>query len=153
VCLPCGLGFLRVGPRSAMDDTVLGSFEPLGTGMTGGEVRALAVDDSHGLVYAGGGLHTAGGSAASKVAVWDVGLGAWIALQADDSQGMNGIVRALALDDSVVYLGGDFTAAGLGVHTVAADGTFTWSRTTRKKIHVYFRHDTVRSNTVTIRAR
>jgi hypothetical protein len=42
---------------------------------------------------------------------------------------------------------------GVGVQTVDAAGTFTWSRKTGKKISVYFTHGDVRSNTVTIGAR
>lgn len=41
--------------------------------------------------------------------------------------------------------------AGSGVRTVAADGTFSWQRQTRKKIYVYFRAGEVRSNRVIIR--
>jgi hypothetical protein len=44
-------------------------------------------------------------------------------------------------------------SAGFGVRTVAADGTFEWSRRTGKKVYVYFIHGPVRSNTVTIAAR
>jgi hypothetical protein len=43
--------------------------------------------------------------------------------------------------------------AGTGVRTVAADGTFEWSRATGKKVHVYFTHGSVKSNTVVIPAR
>ena len=43
--------------------------------------------------------------------------------------------------------------AGIGVQTVAADGTFTWQRKTGKKISVYFVHGGVSSNTIAIAAR
>ena len=43
--------------------------------------------------------------------------------------------------------------AGTGVRTVAADGTFAWSRATGKKVHVYFTHGSIKSNTVVIPAR
>jgi hypothetical protein len=42
---------------------------------------------------------------------------------------------------------------GTGVRTVAADGTFAWSRATSKKVHVYFTHGSIKSNTVVIAAR
>jgi len=42
---------------------------------------------------------------------------------------------------------------GIGVQTVAADGTFAWSRATSKKVTVYFTRGSVKSNTVTIPAR
>jgi hypothetical protein len=47
---------------------------------------------------------------------------------------------------------GSFTA-GTGVRTVAADGTFAWSRATGKKVYVYFTHVSIKSNTVVIAAR
>jgi hypothetical protein len=40
-----------------------------------------------------------------------------------------------------------------GVRTVAADGTFAWSRVTGKKVHVYFTHGSIKSNTVVIASR
>jgi len=43
--------------------------------------------------------------------------------------------------------------AGVGVQTVAADGTFTWQRKTGKKTYVYFMHGGVSSNTIAIAAR
>jgi hypothetical protein len=43
--------------------------------------------------------------------------------------------------------------AGVGVQAVAADGTFAWSRATSKKVHVYFTHGSIKSNTVVIPAR
>ena len=42
---------------------------------------------------------------------------------------------------------------GTGVRTVAADGAFEWSRATSKKVHVYFTHGSIKSNTVVIPAR
>ncbi len=42
---------------------------------------------------------------------------------------------------------------GAAVIPVAADGTFTWSRKSGKKIYVYIAHGTVKSNTVTVSAR
>jgi len=42
--------------------------------------------------------------------------------------------------------------AGTGVRTVAAEGAFEWSRATSKKVHVYFTHGSIKSNTVVIPA-
>ena len=42
---------------------------------------------------------------------------------------------------------------GTGAQTVAADGSFAWSRKTGKKAYVYFAHGSTRSNTVVIPAR
>jgi hypothetical protein len=88
------------------------TWHPLGTGILG-TVRALATDDTHGLLYAGGDFTTAGSVTANRVAVWDMGIDTWIPLQyATGQKGVGGPVRALKVDDSVVYLGGDFTNAG-----------------------------------------
>jgi hypothetical protein len=42
---------------------------------------------------------------------------------------------------------------GAAVIPVAADGSFTWSRRSGKKIYVYIAHESARSNTATIPAR
>ena len=36
---------------------------------------------------------------------------------------------------------------------VTADGSFTWSRKSNKKLHIYFAHEALRSNTTTVRRR
>ena len=112
-------GTTNVAAWSSADDT----WHALGGGVDG-DVRALAVDDVRGLVYAGGFFTHAGTTDDSRVAVWDVGLGEWIALQAAGGEGVSDGVRALALDDSVLYLGGYFVMAG-GV-TVNSIARWTW---------------------------
>ena len=52
----------------------------------------------------------------------------------------------------VRFPGGE-VSAGTGVQTVAADGSFAWSRKTGKKTFVYFAYGSTRSNTVVIPAR
>jgi len=112
-------GTIRIAAWSNADDT----WHALGSEVDD-EVMALAVDDARGLVYAGGYFTHAGTTDDSRVAVWDVGLGEWIALQAAGGEGVSGGVRALALDDSVLYLGGYFAkAGGLTVNGIAR---WTW---------------------------
>jgi hypothetical protein len=53
----------------------------------------------------------------------------------------------------VRFAGQSSYTEGTGVRTVAADGTFAWSRATGKKVHVYFTHGSIKSNTVVIPAR
>jgi len=53
----------------------------------------------------------------------------------------------------VRFAGQSSSTEGVGVRTVAADGAFEWSRATSKKVHVYFTHGSVKSNTVVIPAR
>ena len=108
----------KIAAWSNADDT----WHELGSGMTG-EFYAIAVDAARGLVYAGGDVVLVGGTVASNVAVWDAGLGEWFALQAVGGQGTNGQLEALALDDSVLYLGGFFPAAG----GVIVNGIARWT--------------------------
>lgn len=42
---------------------------------------------------------------------------------------------------------------GVGVRTVATDGSFTWQRKTNRKVYVYFTHGAIRSNRVIVSAR
>ena len=53
----------------------------------------------------------------------------------------------------VKYPGQTAYTQGIAVIPVAPDGTFTWSRKSGKKAHVYIAHNTTKSNTVTIPAR
>ena len=88
-------------------------------------VRALASDDTRGLLYVGGTFDdTAGGSGNGLcddtniavgplrcVTVWDKGINEFIPFKwgsGDDSNGLTGEVKALVVDDSVVYVGGQF---------------------------------------------
>lgn len=78
-------------------------------------VYALAVDDTRSLIYVGGVFEYAD-DLANSIAVWDAGVEQWVSFtwgSGDDSVGVfDGLstreVRAIALDDSVVYVGGDF---------------------------------------------
>lgn len=91
------------------------SWAPLGAGLSGGAVRALAsYRDSRGrsLLAVGGEFDTAGGVSAKAIASWD-GM-SWSAL----ASGFNGTVYAITeFDDGLgggpmLYAGGAFTAAG-----------------------------------------
>jgi YVTN family beta-propeller protein len=53
----------------------------------------------------------------------------------------------------IKYPGQTAYTQGIAVIPVAADGTFTWSRMTGKKVYVYVAHGTTRSNIVHIPAR
>ena len=99
-------------------------------------VDAIVTDDTRGLVYVGGWFDKAvGGTAGSLryVTAWDAGIRAWIPLTV--AGGANGVsvasvgglpnVVALALDDSVLYLGGNFTTAG-GVAGFGNIARWTW---------------------------
>jgi hypothetical protein len=96
------------------------TWSPLGAGVTSTfsfwSVKSLASDDSRGLLYAGGYFNRAGNNESNSIAVWDAGISSWIPLTwlADGSNGVGAgdEVQSLALDDSTVYLGGNFTDAG-----------------------------------------
>lgn len=113
---------LRIAAWSAVGQ----SWSALGLGLDS-QGYALAVDDTRGLVYAGGQFTAEAGSAANSlraVGVWDIGVQEWIPLSYTGGNGVNSIVRSLALDDSIVYVGGDFTNAG---DVAAADKIATWT--------------------------
>lgn len=104
------------------------TWSPLNQG-TDSDVDALAVDEEHGLIYAGGSFRAVGSIYAYGIAVWDTDIGAWLPLQAAGGAGVrpgpySSHVYAIALDDSVVYLGGSFTSAGgIGASRMAK---WTW---------------------------
>jgi len=90
-------------------------------------VRTLAVDDTRGLVYAGGpftATNTGAANSMKRVGVWDVAISEWIPLTYSGDNGVSAPVYSLAVDDSVLYVGGSFTDAG-GV--AAADRIARWS--------------------------
>lgn len=102
------------------------SWEALGTGVATGPVRALLYSSDN--LFVAGDFVTAGGSTANRVAVWDTDATAW-----DDgflgtgNSGFDDTVRALALDSSYLYAGGDFANNGDG--TTAYARIAKWSLT------------------------
>ena len=83
------------------------SWGPLGSGLNGGGVSALAVSGSD--LYAGGSFTHAGGIAANSVAKWDGS--SWSPLGSGIS-GSIPLVHALAVSGSDLYAGGDFLTTG-----------------------------------------
>ena len=123
-------GTSNIAAWSNADDT----WHSLGGGLTGyasqDGVFSLAVDDTRGLIYAGGEFVTSPDDSISRFGAWDTGINAWIPLRfANLTPFDNGIwdyftVSALAVDDSVVYVGGNFVNAG---RVAAADGIAKWT--------------------------
>ena len=75
-----------------------------------------------------------------------------------DGQRITVTGTAMHLDSQAVrpwirFPGETTFSQGSAVIPIAADGSFTWSRKSGKKIYVYVAHDTTKSNTVTIPAR
>ena len=75
-----------------------------------------------------------------------------------DGQRITVTGTAMHLDSQTVrpwirFPGETSFSQGAAVIPVAADGTFTWSRRSGKKIYVYIAHGTVKSNTVNVSAR
>ncbi len=117
-----GVTVNRVAAWSNADDT----WHALGTGLDS-VLSTLVVDDTRGLVYAGGYFNSISGGTfgqLNQVGVWDTGLSAWIPMTYASGNGLDNGVQAIAVDDSVVYLGGYFTNAG-GV--AAADKVARWT--------------------------
>jgi hypothetical protein len=110
---------------SHADDT----WHPVGGGVSGGGVLALAVDDTFGLIYAGGTFTSAGDDSAANIAAWDAEIQEWIPLQtnAAGSNGTLGSVSALLTDDSVVYVGGSFESVAGPAGATAANRVAKWT--------------------------
>lgn len=85
----------------------LGAWTTLGPGLDG-PAYALAI--SNGKLYVGGSFQTAGGLPSRNVAVWDLARRRWENLGDIRDNGVDGTVRAIAVDQARVYLGGEFTS-------------------------------------------
>jgi hypothetical protein len=91
-------------------------------------VLALAVSGSN--VYVGGDFTQAGGAVANRVARFDTVTQTWTSLGSRAANGVDDLVRALAVSGSDVYVGGYFTqAGGVAANRVARFDTVTqtWS--------------------------
>lgn len=114
-------GFRSIAAWSRSTD----SWSSLGAGVVG-DVYALQLDEARGLLYVAGAFLTAGGAPSNYAAVWDTGISAWVPLRAAGGTGVTGgRAYALALDDSVLYLGGVFSSAsGIPASRIAQ---WTWA--------------------------
>jgi N-acetylneuraminic acid mutarotase len=96
-------------------DTTTGTWHALPNQGLGGSVSAMALDGSD--LYVGGDFtRTDDGTLTSlgRIARYDTTAGTWNALS---NQGLNNDVRALAVSDSDLYVGGEFTRTGDGTLT------------------------------------
>lgn len=125
---PTGVNNLKhIAAWSLNDDTwieVGGGLTPSSPG-----AYALAADDTHQILYVGGDFDAAGSTNASNIAAWDLRLSEWIPLQwSTTNQGLpssaSNTAYAIALDDSVVYVGGYFFDAG---NNANADRLARWT--------------------------
>lgn len=122
------------------------------TGLTGGTTYTFTVRALNG---AGWGAHSAPSNAVTPIAKSIVITGSRDASD-DRFVTVKGTTTDLAGKQVIPWVrfpGQTDYAAGTGVRTVSADGTFTWQRKTGKKTYVYFELLAVRSNTVVIPAR
>ncbi len=105
--------------------------QPSGAGMSYFVAALESYDDGAGaMLYAGGDFTRAGVAAAGRIAKWNGSQ--WSALAGLSGEGMNGVVRALAVYDDgggqALYAGGDFTtAAGIAADRVAKWDGIDWS--------------------------
>ena len=103
------------------------AWSSVGTGVSSGAVRSIALDEERGLVYVGGNFPIIGGTTVNRVAVWDQGLQEWIAFTDSGTVGVAGGtgIESVAVRGADVYVGGTLTSAGpvSGVNGVAR---WTW---------------------------
>jgi hypothetical protein len=111
-----------------------GAWYSLGSGLSS-NCNSLAYDSTRNYLYTGGIFTTAGGTGASRIAMWQAGntggTGTWYSL----GSGLNSTCNSLAYDSTrnYLYVGGTFTTAGgVGVTGLAlwvsgnTGGTGTW---------------------------
>jgi hypothetical protein len=112
-------------------NTQTNTWSSLGTGSSNGVsggVFALAVVGSE--VVVGGSFNEAGGVSANRVARFNTQTNTWSTLGTGSSNGVGGIVRALAVVGNEVFVGGSFNeAGGVSANNVARFNTQTntWS--------------------------
>jgi len=81
-------------------------------------VSAMSLDSSRGLLYAAGAFCRAGDDTVNSIVVRDLGVNEWVPFVAPGSvvgltrDDTNHRVTALVRDDSVLYVGGNYTLAG-----------------------------------------
>lgn len=93
-----------------------------------GEVFAVTAKNNR--LFVGGSFSRYGNLTLQNIAEWDPENSRWIPLGDSDSNGVNGPVFAIAVDDSCVYVAGRFTAAG----GVAAKNIACWRTDLRRWI-------------------
>jgi N-acetylneuraminic acid mutarotase len=98
-------------------NTQTNTWSSLGTGSSNGVsgvsfpvVNALAVVGNE--VFVGGAFTSAGGVSANSVARFNTQTNTWSSLGTGSSNGVNGVVYALAVVGNEVFVGGGFTSAG-----------------------------------------
>lgn len=94
-------------------DPIARSWTSLGSGTANGVNGAVfAIAVSGDTVYAGGSFSEAGDAQTSRIARFETKTRTWSSLGSDATNGVNGVVHALAISDNTVYAGGGFTQAG-----------------------------------------
>jgi hypothetical protein len=93
---------------------------------TSGMVNAIAVRGEE--VYVGGRFLTVGNVVAYNIACWNTRTETWSILGSAASNGVGGVVYALAIDGDDLYVGGTFQNAG----STPALGIARWNRATNK---------------------
>jgi hypothetical protein len=117
-----GGGFSQAGGSTANNvarfNTSTQNWSVLGAGATNGLSgggsfpRALALAIAGSDVYVGGVFTEAGGATANRVARFNTSTQTWSSLGVGAANGVSGLVNAIAVVGTDVYVGGEFTLAG-----------------------------------------
>jgi trimeric autotransporter adhesin len=120
-----GAGDVRVNSIARWDGTAWHAVGQEGEMGVDGTISALAVDGDN--VYVGGYFQRAGSwfdttaTVLNNIGVWHRSTNTWHALESQGQRGVAGQVRALAVSNGVLYVGGTFDSIGtMPVRSIAA---------------------------------
>jgi len=109
-------------------NTTTNSWHGLGAGASNGtDLQVYALARLGSAIYVGGRFQHAGGVSAHGLAAWNPGAQTWNTIGSGPSDGVHGVVAALAVSGADLYVGGGFDRAGAISTTNVARWNGGWS--------------------------